>query len=262
MSHGTALTPFEYSGHPVRTVHVDGVPMIHHADVCAVLEHTNPSVAIRLVEEDDRQKVDMRNIAGQTALNTPATGNAEAWFITESGFYDLVFASKAPGAKAFKRWVTHEVLPALRRTGRYAVAEPTRADLARMVLAAEAEREALEQQVAELAPKAAAVDEYMDAYGLELIGTVAKMLHVRERVLRRFLFDQHILIEHGERRNDPMAEYVDCGYFEVKTRVVGRTGRGLAARTTFVTPRGVEFIRRRLVAAGIVSGGGQQFVLA
>lgn len=67
-----------------------------------------PSVAIRLVEDDDRRKIDMRSIAaGQTALNSPRTGNAEAWFITEAGFYDLVFASKAKGAKAFKRWVTH-----------------------------------------------------------------------------------------------------------------------------------------------------------
>lgn len=252
MSQGTALTPFAYNDHPVRVVQLDGEPWFVATDVCVVLGYAHTASALRTLRDSEKGVRRMHTLGGEQDIT----------ILSEAGLYRLIMRSNRDEAGVFQDWVTQEVLPAIRKTGRYAVAEPTRADLARMVLAAEAEREALEQQVAELAPKAAAVDEYMDAYGLELLGTVAKMLHVRERVLRRFLFDQHILIEHGERRNDPMAEYVDCGYFEVKTRVVGRTGRGLAARTTFVTPRGVEFIRRRLVAAGVVSGGGQQLVLA
>lgn len=136
----TDLIPFDYSGRQIRTVQVDGEPLVHHADVCAVLEHTNPSVAIRLVEEEDRRKVDMREIdAGQTALNFPATGNAEAWFITEAGFYDLVFASKAPGAKSFKRWVSHVVLPSLRKNGRYELDVPRSLPEALRAYAAEVE---------------------------------------------------------------------------------------------------------------------------
>lgn len=145
----TGLIPFSYGDRQVRTVQVDGEPLVHHADVCAVLEHTNPSVAIRLVEDEDRRKVDMRDIdAGQTALNFPATGNAEAWFITEAGFYDLVFASKAPGAKAFKRWISHVVLPSLRKNGRFEVDVPR--SLPEALRAYAAEVEAHEQTRAEL----------------------------------------------------------------------------------------------------------------
>lgn len=112
------IQPFTFpgTGQALRTALVEGEPMICHADVCQLLQHSNPSIAIRLVDEDDKRLVDTRDI---DALNRDMPGNSQTWFVTEAGFYELAFASQAAGAKALRRWVTHEVLPSIRRTGSY-----------------------------------------------------------------------------------------------------------------------------------------------
>lgn len=84
----------------------DGEPMFAAVDVCKALDLSNPSMAVAGLDEDERAKL---NLGRQGETN----------FVTEPGFYQLVMRSRKPEAKAFKRWVTHEVLPALRKTGRY-----------------------------------------------------------------------------------------------------------------------------------------------
>lgn len=120
------IIPFTYpvTGQEIRLVGSETAPLFHLADVCRALEHTNPTVAARMLDDDESVMIDMRDVfAGQHALNevrAPVDGpNTTARFVTESGFYTLAFGSRAAGARAFRRWVTHEVLPTLRRTGRY-----------------------------------------------------------------------------------------------------------------------------------------------
>lgn len=124
----TTLTPFTFpeTGQPIRAIGDLDAPLFHHGDVCRALEHTNPSVAARMLDDDESVMIDVREIAaGQTALNSsypaPTTGNSEARFVTEAGLYSLILRSNLPQAKAFKRWLTHEVIPAIRRTGRFEV---------------------------------------------------------------------------------------------------------------------------------------------
>jgi anti-repressor protein len=110
------LVPFEFpgTGQPVRTVMVDGQPWFVAADVCAVLAIGNPSQAVSYLDDDERSETLISN------EGTP--GNPRRAIVNEPGLYSLILRSRKPEAKAFKRWITHEVLPAIRRTGSYEVA--------------------------------------------------------------------------------------------------------------------------------------------
>ena len=106
----------------IRTVEIDGEPWLVGKDVAAALGYSNPRKAIAdHVEKEDR---------GVTKCDTPS-GTQTMTIINESGLYSLVLSSKLPDARKFKRWVTSEVLPSIRKTGGYAVptTEKTLADL-------------------------------------------------------------------------------------------------------------------------------------
>ena len=107
-----ALQVFIYNGERIRTVEIDGVPYFVGKDVATVLGYKNPQEAVREhVCEDDK---------GMSEILTPG-GRQKMPVINESGIYALIFASKLPKAKKFKHWVTHEVLPSIRRTGSYSI---------------------------------------------------------------------------------------------------------------------------------------------
>jgi prophage antirepressor-like protein len=109
-----SLTTFDFNETPVRVVERDGEPWFVAADVCRVLEHTNPTMAVQSLDEDD-----LSNIEVIDSLGRKQTANT----VNESGLYQLVFSSRKPEARTFKRWVTKEVLPAIRKTGRYVAAD-------------------------------------------------------------------------------------------------------------------------------------------
>ncbi|HUN42612.1 MAG TPA: Bro-N domain-containing protein [Acetobacteraceae bacterium] len=113
------IIEFQFQDARVRTVAKDGETWFVAADVCEVLEHTNSRKAVGRLEDDEK---------GVTTVYTPG-GNQEMTIVSESGLYALVFTSRKPEARAFRRWVTGEVLPAIRKSGRYerrpAAVEPT-----------------------------------------------------------------------------------------------------------------------------------------
>lgn len=126
-------------------------------------------------------------------------------------------------------------------------------EVAERYVAALRAKKDLERQVAELEPKAEAHDAYMSAEGLFLMRSVAKTLGVQEKVLRQHCYDRHILMAHPARRNEPYAEHVTAGHFEVKSRPVRISDEeSIARNTTFVTPAGVEWLRRSLERAGLI----------
>lgn len=98
----------------VRTEIVAGDPLFCVADVCKILGHTNARVAIKMVDDDERMKKSLRR-------DYQPIGNNDAWFVTESGLYLLIFRSNRPEAKLFRKWVTGVVLPCIRKKGQYAV---------------------------------------------------------------------------------------------------------------------------------------------
>ena len=98
-----------YKNSPVRIVEKDGEPWFVARDVCKVLEITKVDAAIRNLDADEK---------GAHTVSTPG-GNQEMTIVSEAGLYSLILRSRKPEAKAFKRWVTHEVLPSIRKTGAY-----------------------------------------------------------------------------------------------------------------------------------------------
>ncbi len=101
-------------GHPVRTVEIDGEVWFVAKDVCDILEHSNHRMAIQDLDEDEKGVSKVYTLGGMQDMT----------IISEPGLYKLAFRSKKQEAKKFVRWVTHEVLPAIRRTGRFSVSEP------------------------------------------------------------------------------------------------------------------------------------------
>jgi|WetSurMetagenome_2_1015567.scaffolds.fasta_scaffold05027_12 prophage antirepressor-like protein len=103
------LIPFDYHGKEVRTVSIDGEPWFVAKDVIAILDIGNVTDALSRLDEDEK---------GFDSIDTLG-GIQEMSIITESGLYSLTLGSKKPEAKPFKRWVTHDVIPAIRKTGSY-----------------------------------------------------------------------------------------------------------------------------------------------
>lgn len=142
-----ALTLFNYQNQDVRTVIIEGEPWFVLADVCRVLEIANPSDTATRLDSDALGTAEVIDVLGRPQ---------QARTVSESGLYEVVFLSRKPEARAFKRWITHEVIPAIRKTGSYSVAAPaptelSRRDLARMIIAAEdeADRQRERAEVAE-----------------------------------------------------------------------------------------------------------------
>lgn len=108
--------PFNFEGKPVRVVLMDDVPWFVAIDVCATLGIANHRDALKRLDDDERRTV------GSADTSVPASRTNPA-LVSESGVYNLIFQSRKPDAKRFRRWVTGEVLPSLRKTGTYTVSQ-------------------------------------------------------------------------------------------------------------------------------------------
>jgi len=163
------LAVFTYSDTEIRTVVRDGEPWFVAADVCTVLEIVQAGSSLRLLDEDER---------GMHSVHTPG-GDQMVSVINEPGLYSLILRSRKPEAKAFKRWITHEVLPAIRQTGRYE-AKPaipqTYADALQLAANQARQLEAQAAQLAVAAPKADAWDHLASAVGDYSVADAAKIL--------------------------------------------------------------------------------------
>jgi prophage antirepressor-like protein/phage antirepressor YoqD-like protein len=258
------IIPFTFpgTGQSLRSVTIGSEPWFHHGDVCKILQHTNPTVAARMLDDDESDMLDLRELsAGQTALNefrAPATGNAEARFVTEPGLYTLMFNSKAKGAPAFRRWITHEVIPSIRKTGSYGVV-PSLPDItspagalamAEQFVVVARQLVAADERIAVLEPKAVIADRFLTAQkGDRLVRQVAKELSWREKDLRRFLLDEHMIFAR-ERACDSGTEYdfyaSVAGKFRTVEHTVEHRWGPCNHYTLYVTPSGMELVQRRI----------------
>jgi prophage antirepressor-like protein len=121
-----ATQTFNFDHLPVRTINKDGEIWFVAADVCAALEIANPRDAVSRLDDDERSTV----VTADSRSKGGATQRREIIVISESGLYSLILTSRKEGAKRFKRWITHEVLPAIRKTGGYGNQDPERLKLA------------------------------------------------------------------------------------------------------------------------------------
>lgn len=219
----------------------DDEPMFVAKDVCAALSIA-PTAASRL-DEDEK---------GLRLTQTPG-GEQNVLLVTEPGFYRLVLKSRKPEAKAFQRWVTHEVLPALRRDGGYMVArdETPEQTMARAVLLAQQTIDRQRDRIAELEPKALFADAVAASDGTCLVGELAKMMRqngveIGQNRLFAMLREDGYLGKAGQNRNVPTQRAMDLGLFRIKeTAVTHSDGHVTISRTPKVTGKGQRYFIER-----------------
>ena len=213
----------------VRTVSVDNEPWFFAKDVCDAL-----SIATNHVREslDEDEVSNLRS----TEIG-PEFGGKAPLIVSEAGLYSLILKSRKPEAKAFKRWITHEVIPAIRKTGGYHVPQSPAEQMAQGILAAQkllAERDATiakqNEQIAVLTPKGIFADAVTASKTSILVGGLAK------------------LIKSGTEKNMPTQRAMDMKLFEVKEgSFVDGNGVNRITRTTKVTGKGqVYFVNKFL----------------
>ena len=164
----TDVTPFRFENHAVRVVVLDGEPWFVVLDVCRALEIADARDAARRIEAEDRVK---------TPVHSPERGQSRpTWVVNESGLYELIFASNKPEARRFRRWVTKEVLPQIRKTGSYVTKPVSALDaLAAMVTALQEQ----ERRTTALEIEQKAQSEYLDNLGGE-VGDLGVRVEVLE----------------------------------------------------------------------------------
>lgn len=239
----------------VRTMEVNGQPYFVGKDVAEILGYTNPSKAIA-DHVDDEDKLNNETLS--------SLGQRGGWLINESGLYSLILTSKLPKAKAFKRWVTSEVLPSIRRHGLYAVdeilANPDIAIKALQELKAEREkRRSLEgtvavqnQQIAEMQPKVSYYDLILQCPDLMSITTIAKDYGYSAKRLNAYLHEQGIQFKQGGIWL-LYQHYAEQGYTSTKTHnYAGEDGTQHAKPHTYWTQKGRLFLYDFLKARGIL----------
>lgn len=229
----TTLTPFTFpdSGAQVRTVTIDGAPWFFATDVCAVLEITNVGNVLARLDDDEKDSI---------RLTDGNRGNPNRAIISEPGLYAVILRSDSPAAKPFRRWVTGEVLPALRRTGSYSMAVPSSfAEALELAAAQQREIEASNARVAELEPQAAKYQAVLDADGLIGMTAIADMLDVHVSTLTDWLVDEGLFrrqVSKGQRgpktRNMPRRAWQSSGHFTVRTEHTRRVAYPVAYATS------------------------------
>jgi prophage antirepressor-like protein len=248
---------FEFGTRELRTTVIDDEPWFVATDVCTILEFRMASDALRNLEADEK---------GYAVVRTPG-GDQRMSIVSESGLYALIFRSRTAGAKKFRRWVTSEVLPAIRKTGSYEIAasgttlpaQISNRELALMVIAEADRADAAETKVSELEPKAAQADHHRAADGIQLVGDFANELKAwakREcgvKVLHddvwAFLGDIGLLIRgNTARHNHPTAFAVERDFVRVKTTEFETSNHGLkASHSPRLTPDGAGWAWDRAV---------------
>lgn len=238
----------------VRTATIDGEPYFVGKDVATILGYSNPRDAISKHVDDEDKGVAKCDTLG---------GRQEILFINESGLYSLILRSQLPAAKRFKRWVTSEVLPAIRRHGMYAteelIANPDLAIAAFQALKAEREkRQALEeavavqaQQIAELKPKATYYDMVLKCKDAVNISVIAKDYGWSAQRMNEYLHKKGVQYK----QSDIWLLYqkhAGCGYTKTNTHVYEDScGREHTKVHTKWTQKGRLFIYEMLKADGI-----------
>lgn len=119
------ITTFDYEEQAVRIIMRDDEPWFVAADVCRVLELGNTTNAVARLDDDERETVNLNTLNSNEGIR----GNPNATIISESGLYALVLTSRKDAARRFRKWITAEVLPSIRKTGRYDHVAPPQADI-------------------------------------------------------------------------------------------------------------------------------------
>lgn len=244
----------------VRIVQQNGEPWFVGKDIADILGYSNSSKAIpQHVDEEDRQKQNL-----PTAQNGKLV--AASWLINESGLYSLILSSKMPKAKEFKRWVTSEVIPAIRKTGGYIAGSENMTDaeiMAKAVLVAQSTIRQRDQRIKELEsdvaaakPKVLFADAVSASDSTILIGDLAKLIKqnghpIGQKRLFNWMREQGYLIKRaGADYNSPTQRAMEMGLFKIKETAISHSdGHVSVSKTTKVTGKGQQYFINKFCGA-------------
>lgn len=249
------LQIFNFKGNEVRTLTIEGEPYFVGKEVAEILGYERPDNAVRNHVDAEDKLMHSISASGQMRNMT---------VINESGLYSLILSSKLEKAKEFKRWVTNEVLPSIRKRGMYATPQTAEKILedpdflikALQDLKQEREkRKALETENKSMQPKALFADAVATSKTSILIGDLAKILkqngvNIGQKRLFEWLRNHGYLVKrNGADRNMPTQKSMDMGLFEIKETVVTHAdGHVTISKTTKVTGKGQQYFINKFLA--------------
>ncbi len=240
---------FDFRGASLRTLTDEaGEPWFVLKDCMSILDLGNPTETVKMFDKDEFSTTEVIDSIGR---------RQQTYIISEPGLYRLVMKSRKPEAKEFQRWVTHEVLPQIRRTGGYIPATDADDDMTILAKAVMIGKRTMEQQqrkiteqqtrIVELEPKARFADAVAASDDTCLIGELAKMLlqngiPVGQNRLFRLLRAEGYLGKSGSNRNMPTQRAMELGLFRIKeTTVTHADGHTTVSRTPKVTGKGQRY---------------------
>lgn len=228
----------------IRTLEINNEPWFVAKDICEILDIKNTTQAINRLDSDER-----------TMLNIGRQGNTN--FINEYGLYNLILASRKKEAKEFKRWITHEVIPSIRKNGGYIAGQEEMTEdeiMAKALLVAnnkinelKSKNDNLKIQNSQLLvsnetmkPKAEYFDELVDRNLLTSFRETAKALKIKEKKFINFLLNHKYIFRDKKGKLQPFADR-NQGLFEIKETLNEKTG--WCGTQTLITPKGRETFR-------------------
>ncbi|MBT9262999.1 phage antirepressor KilAC domain-containing protein [Lacticaseibacillus paracasei] len=235
---------FNFESNAVRTMTYNDEVWFAAPDVTKALKLTNTTVALKSLDGDEVTKFNLGGLSGETN------------FINEPGLYKLIGASRKPAAKRFNRWVTHEVLPSIRKHGAYMTPETIEKaiydpdfiiNLATQLKDEQAKTAALTADNETMKPKALFADAVATSHTSILIGDLAKLIRqngvdIGQNRLFAWLREHGYLIGSGDRRNMPTQRAMDLGLFDIKERTFQNPdGSVRITKTTKVTGKGQQY---------------------
>lgn len=229
-----------YKDHTVRMLIIDGEPWWVAKDVCEILDLGDTHKAVERLDDDERNLIPVTDSLGRLQ---------ETYIVNEAGLYSLILGSRKPEAKEFKRWITHEVIPQIRKTGSYAL-DPRRL-LAAAVIEAQKIIEEQDKKIKEMLPKAEFYDAVAGSKDAIDIGSAAKVLDmgIGRNKLFEILRNKGILMSN----NIPYQKYIDCGYFRtIEQKYSKPDGTVCINIKTLVYQKGLDFIRKLLKEDNVV----------
>lgn len=238
------LQLFNFENHEVRSLLLNNEPWFVGKDVADVLGYSNSRKALNdHVDAEDKEVLTSRNV---TLENIPNRGIT---VVNESGLYSLILSSKLPSAKKFKRWVTSEVLPALRKTGQYQVKELSGSELmAKALIEAQSVLAAKDKVIEQMKPKVVFADAVATSHTSILVGELAKILkqngiEMGQKRLFAWLREKGYLIKRqGTDYNMPTQKAMELGLFEIKEgSYVNGSGVNITTKTPKITGKGQQY---------------------
>lgn len=220
----------------IRTVTVNNEPMFCLLDVCKALDIKNTTDVAKRLDADEVTRLNLGGKSGETN------------FVNESGLYAVILRSDKPNARKFRKWVTADVLPTIRKTGGYQMAQPQGKELlALAVLEAQKTIEQQNKEIDRMRPKEIFADAVSSSHISILIGELAKILRQNgvqtgQRRLFTWLRENGYLVKSGSSRNMPTQRSVERGLFEIKVGMyVDGSGANVPTKTAKVTGKGQQY---------------------